>query len=289
MQTERVGPDALEQLLGGAPQQGLALPGRASAVIFVNRTATGETGGRDSWNRSYGLDGRAGDRRGSHRQRLCSEDADTRTVRARSRLQLGIRIPPPRIQLELQLHGGRRRLQPEVGFLERPDGYRQWTGGYFKNVRNDGLAGAGIREWRRTSATKDFGASTACSRRRRCTSTTHGTSRTAFSSAPRSTFSTKACASPSRSTQASSCRPASYGESARIRDGGGATTASGFQAASAGRLGRVPVRGARRASRPRWTMRHGGTFTSSLRWTRTTSTCPQGAFVTNLGSLRTDL
>ena len=37
---------------------------------------------------------------------------------------------------------------------------------------------------------------------------------------------------------------------------------------------------------PTLTMRHGGTFSSSLRWTRNDIDLPQGAFVTNLGSLR---
>jgi hypothetical protein len=37
---------------------------------------------------------------------------------------------------------------------------------------------------------------------------------------------------------------------------------------------------------PALTIRHGGTFTSSLRWTRNDIDLPQGAFVTNLASLR---
>ena len=105
------GPDAREQLLGGAPQQGLAQPVEPRRDFRQphrdrrdRRTRQLESFLRPGW--------AAGDRRGSHRQRLRGEDADTRTVRQRSRLQLGIRIPPPRIQLELQLHGSRRRLQP---------------------------------------------------------------------------------------------------------------------------------------------------------------------------------
>jgi hypothetical protein len=37
---------------------------------------------------------------------------------------------------------------------------------------------------------------------------------------------------------------------------------------------------------PAITLRSGGTFTTSLRWTRSDIDLPQGAFVTNLGSLR---
>jgi hypothetical protein len=37
---------------------------------------------------------------------------------------------------------------------------------------------------------------------------------------------------------------------------------------------------------PQLNIRKGGSFTSSLRWTRNDITLPQGAFVTNLGSLR---
>jgi hypothetical protein len=37
---------------------------------------------------------------------------------------------------------------------------------------------------------------------------------------------------------------------------------------------------------PNLTIRHGGTFTSSFRWTRSDIDLPQGAFVTNLSSLR---
>ncbi len=111
MQTERVGPDAREQLLGGARQQGLAQPVEPRRDFRQphrdrrdRRTRQLEPYLRPGWT--------AGDRRGSHRQRLRGEDADARTVRQRSRLQLGFRIPPPRIQLERQLHGSRRRLQP---------------------------------------------------------------------------------------------------------------------------------------------------------------------------------
>ena len=79
--------------------------------IFVNRSATGETSGIDSWNRTFGFDGRLGIAEEITVSGFAGEDTDARTGRPRSCLQLGVRVPSTRVQLEPELHGSRRRFQ----------------------------------------------------------------------------------------------------------------------------------------------------------------------------------
>ena len=92
----------------------------------------------------------AGDRRGNHRQRICGEDRDARTGRPRSCLQLGVRVPHgARTNWNLSYTEVGDDFNPEVGFLERPDGYRQMRPAATSRTsgRTDSPA-PGLREWR---------------------------------------------------------------------------------------------------------------------------------------------
>jgi hypothetical protein len=283
MQTERV--DLTPANNFSAVRVNKDLRNRSSlGGIFVNRTATSETGGRDSWNRSYGLDGRLG----------IGEEVTVSGFVAKTQTP-GLSGSDHAYSSAFEY---RRRaynwnvsytevgedFNPEVGFLERPDGYRQWTGGYFQNVRNDGLAGAGIREWRPHVSYEGFWGFDGLLE----TATLHIDNAWDFENG--------FFVSPALNVQYEGLRepfevypdvvvpagsyesPIAFGmarsDNRKWISGGLSWQVGGF------------LSGSQASFAPTLTMRHGGTFTSSLRWTRNDIDLPEGAFVTNLGSLR---
>ena len=79
--------------------------------IFVNRSATGETSGIDSWNRTFGFDGRLGI---AEEITVSGFAAKTQTPGLTGRdhaYSSAFEYPSARVQLEPQLHGSRRRFQ----------------------------------------------------------------------------------------------------------------------------------------------------------------------------------
>ncbi|MGE0451509.1 MAG: DUF5916 domain-containing protein [Vicinamibacterales bacterium] len=116
--------------------------------MFVARAATGSLAGPDDWNRAWSADGRWGITRTWTFQGFA---ARTETPGARDREHafsgnLQYQARQRRTYYEYTQVGG--DFNPEVGFLERPDGYRELSTGYFENVRNEWLAGHKLREWR---------------------------------------------------------------------------------------------------------------------------------------------
>ena len=126
--------------------------------IFVNRAATGETGGIDSWNRTFGLDGRLGI---GEAVTVSGFAARTETPGLAGREHAYSSAFEYRSRAyELERRATRKSATtsiPEVGFLERPDGYRQCDRRLLSE-RADGRT----RQRRasanggRTSATKSF-------------------------------------------------------------------------------------------------------------------------------------
>ena len=110
MQTESVGDTPVEQLHGGAREQGPAQSLERRRDVR-EPAATGSLAGDDNWNRTFGVDGKLRHRRSRHDQRVRGADPDARGDRAGARLQLGLRIQDADVRDERRLRGGRRRLQ----------------------------------------------------------------------------------------------------------------------------------------------------------------------------------
>jgi hypothetical protein len=283
MQTERV--DLTPANNFSAVRVSKDLRNRSSlGGIFVNRTATGETGGLDSWNRSYGLDGRLG----------IGEEVTVSGFLAKTQTP-GLSGSDHAYSSAFEY---RRRaynwnvsytevgddFNPEVGFLERPDGYRQWTGGYFQNVRTEGLANAGLREWRPHVSYEGFWGFDGLLE----TATLHVDN--AFD------FENGYFVSPALNVQYEGLRepfevypgvvvpPGSY--ESPMAFGTARTDNRKWISGSVNWQVGGFLSGNQNSWAPALTIRHGGTFTSSLRWTRNDIDLPQGAFVTNLASLR---
>ena len=125
------------------------LPNRSSVgAIFVNRSSTGSGPRSDSWNRTWGTDAKWGP---TESLTFSGFAAKTET--------------PGLSDHDYAYNGGaefRNRVtrtyfdytevgedfNPEVGFLERTEAYRQISTGFYKNLRRQWLSDLKLREWR---------------------------------------------------------------------------------------------------------------------------------------------
>ena len=252
--------------------------------IFVNRSATGETSGIDSWNRTFGFDGRLGI---AEEITVSGFAAKTQTPGLTGRdhaYSSAFEYRRRAYNWNLSYTEVGDDFNPEVGFLERPDGYRQWTGGYFQNVRTDGLASAGLREWRPHVSYEGFWGFDGLLE----TATLHVDS--AFD------FENGIFISPALNVQSEGLREPFEVYPGVVVPAGSYDSPMAFGTARSDNRKWISgsinwqvggfLSGNQASYAPALTIRHGGTFTSSLRWTRNDIDLPQGAFVTNLGSLR---
>ena len=252
--------------------------------IFVNRSATGETSGIDSWNRTFGFDGRLGI---AEEITVSGFAAKTQTPGLTGRdhaYSSAFEYRRREYNWNLSYTEVGDDFNPEVGFLERPDGYRQWTGGYFQNIRTDGLASAGLREWRPHVSYEGFWGFDGLLE----TATLHVDS--AFD------FENGIFISPALNVQSEGLREPFEVYPGVVVPPGSYDSPMAFGTARSDNRKWISgsinwqvggfLSGNQASYAPALTIRHGGTFTSSLRWTRNDIDLPQGAFVTNLGSLR---
>ena len=252
--------------------------------IFVNRSATDEVAGRDSWNRSFGFDGRLGI---AEEVTISGFAAKTQTPGLTGRdhaYSSAFEYRRRAFNTNFSYTEVGDDFNPEVGFLERPDGYRQWTGGYFQNVRTQGLARAGLREWRPHVSYEGYWGFDDLLE----TATLHIDS--AFD------FENGIFVSPALNVQYEGLRepfevypgvvvPAGSYESPLAFGMARSDNRKWISGSVGWQVGGF-LSGSQASFSPALTLRHGGTFTSSLRWTRNDIDLPEGAFVTNLGSLR---
>ena len=120
-------PDARQQLLGGPREQGSAEPVEPSAPCSSTAPRPARLRGIDNWNRTFGVDGRLGIARGRDRS------ADLRRRPRRPGWPAGEHAYSSAFEYRharctdwnLSYTEVGDNFNPEVGFLERPDGYRQ--------------------------------------------------------------------------------------------------------------------------------------------------------------------
>ncbi len=290
MQTEAVGDrnrpstfTAANNFLAGRVSKDL--PNRSSiGAIFVSRTATGAGPGSDSWNRTWGTDGKWGV---TESLTLSGFAAKTETPGLTDRQYAyngGAEYRNRVTRTYFDYTEVANDFNPEVGFLERTDGYRQISTGIFKNLRREWLSDLKLREWRPHITYESYWGF-------------DGFNETALLHVDNALdFESGNFISPGLNVQREGLRapfevypgiivpagsydsPYFFLQSNTDRkhwiSGGFAWNHGGF------------LSGHQEAVAPTLTIRQGGTLTSTLRWTRNDITLPQGSFVTNLGSLR---
>jgi hypothetical protein len=124
------------------------LPNRSGiGAMFVNRSATGELADRESWNRTWGMDGRYG--LGEHFT-MAGFAARTETP--------GLTGRDYAYNVDSEYDDGTHRagfeygktgedFNPEVGFLQNEDGYRRILFRFHETMRQEKIRNWGFREW----------------------------------------------------------------------------------------------------------------------------------------------
>jgi hypothetical protein len=283
MQTERVGATLANNYT--TTRVNKDLPNRSGfGAMFVTRAATG-TGSSGNWNRTWGLDGKWGI---GETVTFNGFAARTETPGATGRehaYSSGFAYRTRNLETTASYAEVGEDFNPEVGFLERSDGYRQLSLAIRKPVRNATLARFGLREWEPHMSYESYWGFDGFQE----TATLHIDARYDFENG--NTIGSAALnvqyeglrepfeVYPGVIVPAGSYRsPLAFGMlNTDRRKWISASTSyniGGFLSGTQVSLGSA------------LNIRSGGRITSSLRWTRNDIDLPQGDFVTNLGSLR---
>ncbi len=262
------------------------LPNRSSlGAIFINRAGTGDFAGAGNWNRTWGVDAKLGIKEGitfsGFAARTETPGAEGREHAYSSAFEYRNRD----FETNASFAEVGEAFNPEVGFLERTDGYRQMTASARRHVRSEGLAKLGLREWEPHVTYESYWGFDGFQE----TATLHIDGRWDFES----NYSISSAALniqyeglrepfeiyPGIIVPAGSYRsPYFLANTSTDRrkwiSGGLNANIGGFLSGSQVSLG------------PSITLRQGGRFTSSLRLTRNDIDLPEGSFVTNLASAR---
>ncbi|MEQ1910423.1 MAG: DUF5916 domain-containing protein [Vicinamibacterales bacterium] len=146
MQTEETGNRSANNF--SAARVSKDLPNRSNfGAIVVNRLATGDLAGNDNWNRTYGVDGRYGI---GEATTVTGFAARTQTPGATGRqhaFSSAFDFRSRQFEAQTSFTEVGEDFDPQVGFLERTEGYRQVTGALRRHVRTPTLAKHGLREW----------------------------------------------------------------------------------------------------------------------------------------------
>jgi hypothetical protein len=153
MQTDKVGcSDPGDDCLAGsnftAARVSRDYSNRSSlGAIFVGRLGTGDAAGDDNWNRTWGLDGRLGIGEELTLSAFAARTETPGATRGEHSYSGNVEYRSQVFETSLGFTEVAEDFNPEVGFLERDDAYRQVTTTIRYRMRNEGLAGRGIREW----------------------------------------------------------------------------------------------------------------------------------------------
>ena len=284
MQTERVG-DTLSNNFTAA-RMNKDLPNRSSlGGIFVNRVATGSLAGDDNWNRTFGVDGKYGIGEAITFSGFAARTETPGAIGRQHAFSSAFEFRNRVYETNLSYAEVGEDFNPEVGFLERTDAYRQGGASVRRHVRSPRLKALGLREWEPHATYESYWGFDGFQE----TASLHVDSRLDFEKGyqisstalnvqfeglrrpfevyPGVIVPAGSYRSPYLFSQANTDRRRSISASLSTNVGG---FLSGSQVSFA----------------PTINIRHGGRFTSSLRWTHNDIDLPQGAFVTNLVTAR---
>ena len=284
MQTEQVGGSSANNFTAARVNKDLR--NRSSlGAMFVNRAGTGESAGNNNYNRTYSVDGKLGLKEavtlsafGARTQTpgLSGEDyAYSSAFEYRTRTY----------ETNFSYAEVGDNFNPEVGFLERPDGYRQVSTALRRHIRTPGLAKLGIREFEPHVSYESYWGFDGLQE----TATLHIDGRWDFEKGHQIT-------STALNVQYEGLRkpfevyPGVVVPAGEYRSpfflGMGNTDRRKFLSASLSvNIGGF-LSGQQVSLSPTLNIRQSGRLTSSVRWTRNDITLPQGSFTTNLATAR---
>jgi hypothetical protein len=295
MQTEAVGNPAqssrftpANNFFAGRLQKEISSRSNVGAM-FVNRQGTGTGPGSDGWNRTWAADARWGVNQNLTINGFVARTETPGATGAEHAFNGGIEYRDRANRAYFDYTEVGADFNPEVGFLERPDAYRQIGTGYFKNFRRPWLLKTlKMREFRPHQTFEGYWGFDGY----------HETSMLHLDHAL--DFESGYFISPGVNVQHEGLRVPFVVHAPRriVVPAGDYTTPYFFWQSNTDRKRLVSgglawnyggfLSGHQNAQAPTLTVRTpSGGFTSTLRWTRNDITLPQGNFVTNVGSLRT--
>jgi hypothetical protein len=284
MQTERVGSTPGNNFTAARINKDLSNRSGVGA-IFVNRTATGSIAGDNNYNRTFGVDGKLGVREAIT---LSGFAARTETPGLEGRdyaYSTAFDFRNRKYETTISYAEVGDDFNPEVGFLERPDGYRQTSLVFRRRIRTPGLAKLGLREFEPHASYESYWGFDGFQE----TATLHIDGRWDFENG-------NSLTSAALNVQYEGLRepfevypgvvvPAGQYRSPYFLMQGNTDRRKWLSAGLSMNIGGF-LSGSQVSLGPSLNIRHGGRLTSTLRWTRNDIDLPQGAFVTNLGSGR---
>jgi hypothetical protein len=283
MQTEAVGTVAANNF--GAVRVAKDLPNRSSVGgIFVSRVGTGDLAGSENWNRTWGGDGKWGIGEAWTVTGFAARTETPGATEAEHAFSTGIQYQTRqrRTFYEYTEVGG--DFNPEVGFLERNDAFRQFFTGWYENVRTPWLTRHGLREWRPHYSYESFWGFDGFQE----TATLHLDNAWDFerglSISPAFNVQWEGLREPFMVYPGVVVPPGSY-TSPHAAGMFNTDRRKWISLSGSYAIGGF-LSGTQNSWAPQLNIRKGGAFTSSLRWTVNDIHLPEGYFQTNLGSLK---
>ena len=284
MQTESLGATTGNNFT--AARMARDLPNRSGVgAMFVNRTGTGALAGDHNYNRTFGVDGKLGIREAGTISAFAARTETPGLTGHDYAYSSSFDYRTRTYETTVSYAEVGDNFNPEVGFLERPDGYRQINTTLRRHLRTPGLARLGLREFEPHASYESYWGFDGLQE----TATLHIDGRWDFEKGYQFT-------STALNVQYEGLRrpfevypgvvvPAGSYRSPYFLGGANTDRRKWIAASISTNIGGF-LSGNQVSLSPTLTIRRGGRLTSSLRWTRNDIDLPQGSFVTNLATAR---
>jgi len=284
MQTEQVGNSSANNFTAARVNKDLR--NRSSlGAMFVNRAGTGDVAGNNNYNRTYGIDGKLGLKEAVT---LSAFGARTQTPGLSGKdyaYSSAFEFRTRTNEATLSYAEVGDNFNPEVGFLERPDGYRQVSTALRRHIRTPALKKLGLREFEPHVSYESYWGFDGLQE----TATLHIDGRWDFENG-------YTIGSAALNVQYEGLRkpfevypgvvvPAGEYRSPFFFGMANTDRRKWLSANMSWNIGGF-LSGQQLSLSPTLNIRQGGRLTSSVRWTRNDITLPQGAFRTNLATAR---
>lgn len=284
MQTEEVGELAANNF--SAARVSKDLSNRSSiGAIAVNRLGTGDKAGDDNWNRTFGVDGRVGIHEAITVSGFAARTQTPGATESEHAFSTAFDFRTRKYETQLSYAEVGEDFDPQVGFLERLDGYRQVGTALRRHVRTPFLSKLGVREWEPHASYESYWGFDGLQE----TATLHVDSRLDFENG-------YTIGSTALNVQYEGLRepfevypgvfvPAGEYRSPYLLAMGNTDRRKWLSASMSANIGGF-LSGQQVSLAPQINIRQEGRLTSSLRWARNDIDLPQGNFVTNLVTAR---
>ena len=253
-------------------------------ALFVNRSATGANT-EDNYNRTFGIDGKWGIGEAISLSGFAAKTQSPTLEGDDFAMSSAFEFRTRTYETQVSYAQVGDDFNPEVGFLERTDGYRQGSVVLRRRIRTPGLAKLGLREFEPHASYESYWGFDGFQE----TATLHIDGRWDFENG-------YTLSSVALNVQYEGLRepfevypgviiPAGSYRSPYLFSQGNTDRRKWLSASLSTNIGGF-LSGTQVSLAPTLNIRRGGRLTSSLRWTRNDIDLPQGQFVTNLGSFR---